>query len=107
MVVSHEQVKSKIKDEVVFDRSGKSIVVTLQPLAGENNVTLYGVAVKDMLLLITKEPTRFLKVGCGVRVNAGVDEPPDYSVEYSVTFMKHTLAHIRFVPEAKRGSYAV
>ena len=106
-VAVHQVMNSVRKDAVKYATAYEMLSVTLQPLEGQFNATLYGEKLLKMQLLLTNEPTALLPEGTGVCVEVPADIPPDYRVVSSKTWARHTTAHIERIPEGARGTYGV
>jgi hypothetical protein len=106
-VTIHQVVSLVRKDAPKYNPAYETLSVTLQPLEGQLNATMYGAQLSKMLLLLTNEPTALLSEGAGVCVDVAVDAPPDYRVVSSQTWARHTVAHLDLVPEGRRGEYGV
>ena len=79
----HQAVDSVRNDEVTYASAYEILPVSLQPLEGQLNATLYGTRLLKMLLLLTNEPTALLPEGAGVCVDVAIDALPDYRVASS------------------------
>jgi|GEM_PF-1380069 len=106
-VTVHQVMHSVRKDVVKNNPASDTLSVSLQPLTGQLNATMYGARLNKMQLLLTNEPTALLPEGAGVCVDVPADALPDYRVVSSKTWTRHTVAHIEWLPERKRGVYGV
>ena len=104
-VAVHRVVASVRKDVVKYNPAYVTLSVSLQPLEGQLNATMYGAQLNKMLLLLTNEPTTLLPEGAGVCVDVAIDALPDYRVVSSKTWARHTVAHLDLIPEGRRGEY--
>ena len=104
-VAVHQVLASIRKDVVKYNPAYETLSVSLQPLEGQLNATIYGAQLNRMLLLLTNEPTALLPEGAGVCVDVAINALPDYRVVSSKTWARHTAAHLDLVPEGRRGEY--
>ena len=104
-VAVHQVMASVRKDTVKYNPAYETLSVSLQPLEGQLNATMYGAQLNKMLLLLTNEPTALLPEGAGVCVDVAIDALPDYRVVSSKTWARHTVAHLNLIPEGRRGEY--
>ncbi len=104
-IAVHQVMNSVRKDVVKYNPAYEILSVSLQPLEGQLNATMYGAQLNRMLLLLTNEPTALLPEGAGVCVDVAVDALPDYYVKSSKTWARHTVVHLDYLPEGKRGEY--
>ena len=93
-------------DDSGYENEATPLSATVQPLTGYTAAQMYGERL-NMTKLLLAAPDAVIDVGMGVCVDVPPSQPPDYSVVYVAGWSQHTVAHIRYIPEAERAAAPV
>ncbi len=86
-----------------FAAEGADVSADVQPMSGEMAQRMYGLEPEQMRRLLAAAGAD-IRPGDGVCVGVEAGAAPDYRVTYVAKWMRHTEAHLRWIPPAQRGA---
>ena len=75
----------------------------VQPMRGDMPQRMYGLEPSQMRRMLCAAGVG-LQAGQGVCVDVSPEADPDFRVVYAAGWLTHTDAHLKYIPEAERGT---